>query len=383
MGFTIEDMLVVAQNRYKMEMVAGNGGWSNSISWLLMLEDLTIIHNFTGKELAVTTGLGFQAEADMLELVEELNAHSGSGLIVNTGYYVKEIPQSVKDYCNANGFPLLTVPWEIYLADLIKDLTIRIFVQSTTDEQISEALIHAIENPEARDLYNRELLPYFDLDGTFQVALISTGDLDRMDTVERKRIAYRLQLYLTNLTHNGHFFYYDSCFVIIMNDMREEECEEILEAFRERTQRKIPDRRVYIGVSDQVKDIENLHFAFKRAQAAVEMALKSEESLMYFDTMGLYRMLYLVEDRKLLTDLSWKFLAPVIEYDREHDAGYLETLESYLRNGGSIKAMSEELFIHRNTILYRMANIKKLLGCSLETTRERVEYTVACLIHKM
>jgi DNA-binding PucR family transcriptional regulator len=275
------------------------------------------------------------------------------------------------------------VPWEIYLADLIKDLTIRIFVQSTTDEQISEALIHAIENPEARDLYNRELLPYFDLDGTFQVALISTGDLDRMDTVERKRIAYRLQLYLTNLTHNGHFFYYDSCFVIIMNDMREEECEEILEAFRERTQRKIPDRRVYIGVSDQVKDIENLHFAFKRARAAVEMALKREESLMYFDTMGLYRMLYLVEDRKLLTDLSWNFLAPVIEYDREHDAGYLETLESYLRNGGSIKAMSEELFIHRNTILYRMANIKKLLGCSLETTRERVEYTVACLIHKM
>ena len=59
MGFTIEDMLVVSQDRYKMKMVAGNGGWSNSISWLLMLEDLTIIHNFTGKELAVTTGLGF------------------------------------------------------------------------------------------------------------------------------------------------------------------------------------------------------------------------------------------------------------------------------------------------------------------------------------
>ena len=49
MGFTIEDMLVVSQDRYKMKMVAGNGGWSNSISWLLMLEDLTIIHNFTGK----------------------------------------------------------------------------------------------------------------------------------------------------------------------------------------------------------------------------------------------------------------------------------------------------------------------------------------------
>ena len=383
MGFTIEDMLVVSQDRYKMKMVAGNGGWSNSISWLLMLEDLTIIHNFTGKELAVTTGIGFQRDDDMLELVEELSTHNASGLIVNTGYYVKEIPQSVRDYCDRNDFPLLTVPWEVWLADLIKDLTFRIFVQSSTDEQISDAFIHAIEQPEAQDLYTRDLLPHYDLDGTFQVALVFTGDLDKMDTVERKRIAYRLQLYLTNLTHNGHFFYYASYFVIIMNAIRDEESRGILEAFSERMRFKMPERDVFIGVSDQVKDIENLYFAFKRARAAAEMALKRKEGLLYFDTMGLYQMLYLVEDRKLLTDLSGKLLAPILEYDREHNGDYLVTLESYLRNGGSIKAMSEELYIHRNTILYRMANIRKLLGCSLETPKERVEYTVACMIQKM
>ena len=33
MGFTIEDMLVVSRDRYKMKMEAGSGGWSNSISW--------------------------------------------------------------------------------------------------------------------------------------------------------------------------------------------------------------------------------------------------------------------------------------------------------------------------------------------------------------
>ena len=383
MGFTIEDMLVVSQDRYKMKMIAGEGGWSNSISWLLMLEDLTIIHNFTGKELAVTTGLGFQKEADLRELVEELSTHSASGLIINTGYYIKEIPHSVKDYCDENDFPLLIVPWEVLLADLIKDLTIRIFVQSSTDEQISNALIHAIEEPEARDLYTRELLPHFDLDGTFQVALVSTGDLDKMDTVERKRIAYRMQLYLTNLTHNGHFFYYASYFVIIMNAIGEEESRAILESFSERMHSKMPDRRVFIGVSDQVKDIANLHLAYKRARAAVEMAGTRERSLQYFDRMGLYRMLYLVEDRELLRDLSDKPLAPLLEYDREHNGEYLATLESYLRCGGSIKAMSEELFVHRNTILYRMANIKKLLDCSLETPQERLVYLVACMIRKM
>lgn len=383
MGFTIEDMLVVSQDRYKMKMEAGSGGWSNSISWLLVLEELTIIQNFTGKELAVTTGLGFQEEETMLRLVEELSAHNSSGLIVNTGFYVKEIPQSVKDFCDANDFPLLTVPWEIILADLIKDLSIRIFVQSSTDEQISGALIHAIEQPEAQDLYTRDLLPHFDLDGIFQIALISTGDLDSMDTVERKRIAYRMHLYLANLTHNGHFFYYASYFVVVMNAIGKEESEEILEAFADRIRVKMTDRKVYIGVSDQVKDIENLHLAYKRARAAVEMAVKREMDLQYFDRMGMYRMLYLIEDRALLRDLSDKPLAPLIEYDREHDGEYVATLESYLRCGGSIKAMSEELYIHRNTILYRMANIKKLLGCSLESPEEKMFYAVACMIRKM
>ena len=255
MGFTIEDMLVVSADKYQMKLVAGEKGWSNSISWLLMLEDLTIIQNFSGKELAVTTGLGFQTEEKMLDLVRELSWHNAAGLIVNTGYYIREIPEEVKKLCDHNDLPLLTVPWEVYLADMIKDMSVRIFLQSSTDEQISGALIRAIESPGSRDLYEKELLPHFDLDGTFQTALVTTGNLDSMDTVERKRISYRMQLYLTNLTHNGHFLYYDGYFVIVMNDMKPDECADVMEAFADRAARKMPERRVWVGVSDQVADI--------------------------------------------------------------------------------------------------------------------------------
>ena len=383
MGFTIEDMLVVSSDRYKMKLEAGRAGWSNSISWLLMLEEMTIISNLSGKELAVTTGLGFQTEEAMEALVQSLMDHSASGLIVNTGCYIKEIPESVLKICDENGFPLLTVPWEIYLADMIKDLTIRVFLQSTTDEQISGAMIRAIERPQERESYSRDLLPFYDLDGTFQVAVITTGDLDRMDTVERKRIAYRMQLYLTNLTHNGHFFYYAGYFVIVMNAVEERESEEILEAFAGRIGKKMPDRNVRIGVSGQVLDIANLHVAYRRAKAAAEMAWNEGKGMQYFDRMGIYRLLYSVEDKALLRDLSDKPLQPLLDYDREHGSDYLETLSCFLRCGGSIKAMSEEMFIHRNTILYRMANIRKMLGCQLETPQERLVYMIACMIREM
>ena len=69
MGFTIEDMNLLSKERYQMELIAGHKGWSNSINWILMLEDTAIIQNFAGKELAVTTGLGFDTEEKLLHLV--------------------------------------------------------------------------------------------------------------------------------------------------------------------------------------------------------------------------------------------------------------------------------------------------------------------------
>ena len=383
MGFTIEDMLLVSADKYQMKLVAGEKGWSNSISWLLMLEDLTIIQHFSGKELAVTTGLGFQTEQKMLKLVEMLDERNAAGLLFNTGCYVHEVPESVIQFCDEHELPLLTVPWEVLLPDLIKDVSVRIFLQSSADEQISAAMISAIENPQSSDRYTQELLPFFDLDGTFEVALVSTGDLDRMDTVDRRRIGYRMQLYLTNLTHNGHFMYYDSCFVIIMNAMTAEDSAEILEAFAKKARLRFTDREIYIGVSNVVQNIGNLHVAYRRAKAAVEMAETRKKTLLYFDDMGIFRLLYMSEDRELLREMSEVPLAPLLEYDRLHDAGYVETLSSFLRHAGSIKAMAEEMYVHRNTIMYRMANIKKLLGCDLETPRERLTYTMACMILEM
>ena len=383
MGFTIEDMRTISADRYKMKLIAGEGGWSNSISWLLMLEDMTIIQNFHGKELAVTTGLGFPTEESQLNLVKALSEAGASGLIINTGKYITDIPESVKNFCDENDLPLLTVPWEVFLAEFIKDMSLQVFMQQVADEQISNAFIHAIESPLSADEYAKDLLAYYDLDGTFQIALISSGDLDRMDTVERKRIAYRMQLFLTNLTHNGHFFYYDSYFVVIMNAITAKQCEEILEPFAKRLKTRMPEKPVSIGISSQVKGIRNLHTAYKRAVSAVRKAVADKASIVYFDRMGMYRLLYSIEDSALLDEMSKDVLKPLSDYDAQHDAGYVETLESFLRHDGSIKAVADELFIHRNTIQYRMGNIKSLLNSPLESAEDRMKYLIACMIRKM
>ena len=383
MGFTIEDMTTVSRDKYGMEMIAGKNGWSNSISWILLIEDMTILHNFKGKDLAVTTGLGFPDEEKQLELVKRLVSLRASGLIINTGKYIMEIPESVIACCDENDLPLLTVPWSTQLFDLIKDLNMRVLLQGMADEQISAALIRAIEAPGAVSRYRNELLPYFDVDGSFQVVLLDTGDLDRMDTVERSRIEFRLAIYLENISHNASFFYYDACFVLILNAIPAEEVRRILGGFMERIHRRMQDKPLAVGVGSPMRDIENLHLGYARAKAAVNMARQQAKDIVWFDDMGIYRMLSLIPDQALCREMGEDLLRPVLDYDKKHETDYLEVLEAYLKSGGSVQAVSEQLFAHRNTVIYRMNNIRKMLNCSLEDEEERLRYLVACLLFKM
>ena len=383
MGFTIQDMMIASEERYRMKYLAVKDGWSNSISWVHLVEDTTIIRHFWGKELAVTTGLGFPTQEAIMELASHLVQRHAAGLIVNTGNYIEKLPDSLLAYCEENHLPLLTVPWEIHLSDMMKDFSIRIFVQESTDEEVVNALIAAVEQPDNQDAYRKKLLPHFDVDGTFQVMLIASEGLDSMDTVDRRRLSYRLQMYLEQITHNGSFFYYNSFFVLVVNAIRQELLIELGEGMLNRAHKRMPDRPFYVGIGSLVTDIENLAVSYRRAEAAARMAMRTKTTLLQFDGMGMYRLLYSCTDTGLLAQIQRDTLSELEEHDRRHNSNYVETLQSYLEFDGSIQAMAQNMFTHRNTIIYRMNNIKKLLGTELATPAERLPYQIAFYIRNM
>ena len=383
MSFTIQDMMLTAETRYEMKFLAGKNGWSNSISWVHLLEDTTIIQNFWGKELAVTTGLGFPEKEDWMHLAQQLNRYHASGLVINVGQYIYEVPEELKAYCDENDLPLLTVPWEVHLSDMIKDFSIHVFLQDTTDEQIASALIAAIETPDNQDAYRKDLLQYFDVDGSFQVLLMTCEGLDSMDTVERKKLSYRIQVYLEDITHNGSFFYYNSDFVLVANALSEEYLCRLVEGAIKRGKRRMPGLQLCVGIGSRCMDISQLSVSYQRAKAAAHIAMTQKKQVVKFDDCGLFRLLYMVKDKEILKEMETECLAALEEYDRRYHAGYVETLQSYLKHNGSIQAVAAELYTHRNTVLYRIGNIRKILGNELKTPEERLPYQIAFYIRNM
>lgn len=383
MGFTIQDLMISAQERYEMEFVAGTKAWSNSISWPHLMEDSASLKTFEGKELVVTTAQGFKDEEGFLRIVRKLVELNAAGLVLITGELYQEVPSMITGYCDRNDFPILTVPGNQPIAEMIREIGMRIIFQASTDEQITKYLLNAIKSPKNIEDYRKDLMPHFDVLGDFQVTLVTTDGLKEMDTVERRKLSYGIQIYMENITHNAAFLYYNGAFLVITNDVTDDELDEIVEGFVQNAKRRMKDLHFYVGIGSKVYGVEKLYESYYRAKSAASMAIREKKDFVYFDEMGIYRVLYSIKDRDILQDMLNETLRPLMNYDKEHDSNYVETLEAYLKYNGSIQEVSERLFTHRNTVIYRMNNIRKILDCKLETVEERTPYLLAYYIKNM
>ena len=64
-------------------------------------------------------------------------------------------------------------------------------------------------------------------------------------------------------------------------------------------------------------------------------------------------------------------------YDRDNGTDYMSFLRLYLKYDGSVQRVAQETFVHRNTINYQLAKIKKILGNNLKTFEERFKIILA------
>ncbi len=73
-------------------------------------------------------------------------------------------------------------------------------------------------------------------------------------------------------------------------------------------------------------------------------------------------------------------IARVIRYDQENNSEYYKTLVEYIANFGNTTKTSEKLHIHRNSLLYRLSKIEKIIGKSLEDRnfRNSALFSITC-----
>ena len=156
----------------------------------------------------------------------------------------------------------------------------------------------------------------------------------------------------------------------------------------ERMAKKIEDTlrnelfvRTVIGIGTISEHLRSLADSYKEAQTAIEVGkvFDTEKTIINYENLGIGRLIY-----QLPTTLCEIFLSEVFKKNtiESLDQETLFTINKFFENNLNVSETSRKLFVHRNTLVYRLEKIKKLTGLDLRLFDHAIVFKVALMVRK-
>ena len=172
--------------------------------------------------------------------------------------------------------------------------------------------------------------------------------------------------------------------IVIVKEVSAEDTPETLEAYAQSLLAASQEKysvKMLVGVSSVVEKLKDLARAYKEARIALEVGkvFDIERPVMSYENLGIGRLIY-----QLPATLCEIFLGEVFKKGslESLDRETLMTVQSFFENNLNVSETSRKLFVHRNTLVYRLEKIRKLTGLDLREFDHAVTFKVALMVKK-
>ena len=144
----------------------------------------------------------------------------------------------------------------------------------------------------------------------------------------------------------------------------------------------LPEAIVSVAIGDRCREPTDFASSYRLARESLEvMARHGRRSrVIGARELGPYRVLLRATAPEELHDFATRVLRPLLATDGRSAGELLETLRAYLDEGGVRRRAAARLFVHVNTVVYRLDRIERLLGRDLDDPSDRFELTLALRI---
>ena len=138
---------------------------------------------------------------------------------------------------------------------------------------------------------------------------------------------------------------------------------------------------VVVGIGTVATHLRDLAKSYKEAQIAIEVGkvFDTEKYVINYENLGIGRLIY-----QLPTTLCEMFLQEVFKKNPIDalDKETLFTIHKFFENNLNVSETARKLFVHRNTLVYRLEKIKKLTGLDLREFDDAITFKVALMVKK-
>jgi len=139
--------------------------------------------------------------------------------------------------------------------------------------------------------------------------------------------------------------------------------------------------KAVIGIGTVINNVKEIARSYKEARVALEVGkvFDDEKSILSYEDLGIGRLIY-----QLPTTLCELFLTEVFKKGSidDLDQEIIFTIQKFFENNLNVSETSRQLYVHRNTLVYRLDKIQKITGLDLRIFDQAIIFKVAMMVNK-
>lgn len=352
------------------------------ISGINRIENQETIPFIKKNELILITGNCLNQHLPLFDLLESIfNSQTISVVILNVGPHINAINEDLIELADNNQVPLLEMPWNIRVADITQ--TISEVIYESKKLKIDEArfiknLSQSTFHSELMTVEIAQKLQIEDFD-TFSVLIISSKQSHSPRLVDyfeklQELISVTFPCSITHIKLDK--------MTVILNEKNGylSEVNTLISKIPTITE-TFPNLTVSLGKGTGY-ELTNLHKSYNEALLTLAATLSPNKKSVEYADLAIHKLLITL-DKQLLKTIYHDTLGPLLEYDRMNEQEYLTFLRVFIEENGRINTIAKRMFLHRNTVQYRIDRIGTILDINLKSFYDISTVTIAFCIEDL
>ena len=227
------------------------------------------------------------------------------------------------------------------------------------------------------DIYNRAKKLHIDTDVRRVIFIIEMSADKEINALERVRSIVRIK-------NRDFITAVDEKNIIIVKEVTEKDGYNGLDKYAQDMLRALQaegESDVHIAYGTIVNDLKEVSKSYKEARLALDVGkiFFGEKDVIAYNTLGIGRLIY-----QLPIPLCKMFIREIFDGKSpdDFDEETLTTINKFFENSLNVSETSRQLYIHRNTLVYRLDKIQKSTGLDLRVFEDAITFKIALMVVK-
>lgn len=352
---TVEDIMELPFfKENELKLLAGKKGLNRIVTRPNIAQLMNFSDWMGGGEFLLINGVGLHLDQkeNLLTVIENAQKGKAACIVFEISQtYLPRIPQEAIDLSNYYQLPIFTLSWDVSFGQILNTVYDYIVRKEREDSNVMDLMRNILFtdfNPgsilQQADYYG------YNLRNPHQCIIACIEDLSfEKDFYDAIKKVMENKKKLLAMEQNA-------CLILFYPTEQKKEMKALFQLLLSNY------KNAYIAVGNSYSDVLKYRESYNQAVQALRfLSVTKDKQIMFYDELGLLKLLNDDENGKMIKEYIHDFLLPLKSYQKKYSVDLIESLNVYQECNFNIAQASQKLFIHRNTLLQRLDKIANLL----------------------